>query len=278
MHARAGFAAALAVAVAACGGGSASPPALAYRLPSPAQASYDVFDTATISIQALGQSLDLRVESSAIYDVAFARANDGVQVTMSVEDLDATINIPMAGPIPVDESSVAGELVFTLDRLGSASLVSAPEVDDAAGQLVPPLQIAHTFFPALPGRSVRAGDTWSDTISYEDDGTVTGGEDVQRSIFQYTAVGDTVIAGTPLLRIAFDGTSEVAQTLGMQGTEIEQSTTLRIEGHVLWDLTAGRMYERVTTSTGAGTVRIAMMPGELPTRLQVVSRVRLRSE
>src|SRR5690606_24330482 len=84
MHARAGFAAALAVAVAACGGGPASPPALAYRLPSPAESSYDVFDTATISIQALGQSLDLRVRSAAIYDVAFARAGDGVEVTMSI--------------------------------------------------------------------------------------------------------------------------------------------------------------------------------------------------
>jgi hypothetical protein len=37
------------------------------------------------------------------------------------------------------------------------------------------------------------------------------------------------------------------------------------------------MFERVTTSTGEGTVRVAMLPTELPTRFRSVSRVRLRS-
>ena len=83
MHARSCLAAALAVSLAACGGGGASPPALAYRLPTPAEASYDVHDTATVSMQALGQSLDLRVESSAVYALGFARADDGVMVTLS---------------------------------------------------------------------------------------------------------------------------------------------------------------------------------------------------
>src|SRR5687767_11020124 len=92
------------IPLAGCGVGSTSPPALAYRLPTPAEASYDVLDTATISIEALGQSLDLHVESSAVYDLAFARADDGVTVTLSVADLAATIGIPMAGPMTVDES------------------------------------------------------------------------------------------------------------------------------------------------------------------------------
>jgi hypothetical protein len=265
---------------AACGGGSTSPPALAYGLPTPAEASYDVLDTATISMQALGQSLDLQVESSAVYDLAFARADDGVTVTLTVADLDATVAVPMAGPITVDESSVAGDLVFTLNRRGDATLVSAPAVDETAGQLVPALQIAHSFFPALPGTAVRPGDTWTDTISSEDDGAAagTGAEGVQRSVLEYTAVGDTVIASRPLLEIAFTGTAEIRQTLTMQGMEIEQATNLQITGHVLWDLQAGRMFERVTASTGTGSVRVAMLPAELPTRFQSVSRVRLRPE
>ena len=264
--------------LAACGTGSTAPPALAYRLPTPAEAAYDVLDTATISIEALGQSLELEVESSAVYDLAFARADDGVTVTLSVADLDATIAIPMAGPIAVDESSVSGDLVFTLDRRGNASMVSAPTVDQTVGQLVPPLQIAHSFFPALPGAAVRLGDTWTDTISYENDGAATGGAGTQRSVLQYSAAGDTVIAGRSLLRITFTGTAQVSQTIGMQGTEIEQATDLQLEGHVLWDVEAGLMFERVTSSTGTGRVRIAMMPTELPTRFQSISRVRVRPE
>jgi hypothetical protein len=270
--------AALAIPLAACGAGSTSPPALAYGLPTPSEASYDVLDTATVSIEALGQSLDLDVGSSAIYDLSFARAEDGVTVTLRVADLAATIGIPMAGPMNFDESSVAGDLVFTLDRRGNASMVSAPTMDETVGQLVPPVQIANSFFPALPGTAVRAGDTWTDTISYESQGDATGGAGMQRSVLQYTAVGDTAIAGRPLLRIAFTGTAEVSQTLGMQGTEIEQATDLQLEGHVLWDREAGLMFERVTSSTGTGRVRVAGMPAELPTRFRSMSRVRMRPE
>jgi hypothetical protein len=64
----------------------------------------------------------------------------------------------------------------------------------------------------------------------------------------------------------------------MQGMELEQSTELQLTGHVLWDRQAGSMFERVTTSTGAGSVRISAMPTELPTRFQSVSRVSLRPE
>jgi len=270
---------ALMLPLVACGG-STSPPALAYGLPTPAEVSYDVRDSATISMQALGQSLDLQVESSAVYDLAFARADDGVTVTLTVAELDATVAVPMAGPITIDESSVSGDLVFTLDRRGDAALVSAPAVDDAAGQLVPPLQIAHSFFPALPGTAVRPGDTWTDTISYDGDGDAAGAGTVgvQRSVLEYAAVGDTVIAGRPLLQIAFNGTAEIRQTLSMQGMEIEQATDLQLTGHVLWDQQAGLMFERVTASTGTGSVRVAMMPAELPTRFQSVSRVRLRPQ
>jgi hypothetical protein len=284
MRARPFVAINLGIALAACGTGGGGPPALAYRLPTPAEASYDVLDTATIAIDALGQSLELEVGSEAVYRLAFARADDGVTVTLSVDDLAATVSVPMAGPIAVDESSISGDLVFTLDRRGDAELVAAPEIDAAAGQLLPPLQIANSFFPALPGSAVGPGDTWVDTISYAYDGggAVTNpgdaGAGTQLSILRYTAVGDTVVGGTPLLRIAFTGTSEISNTLSMQGAEIQQSTSLQLDGQVLWDLQRGIMFERRTTSTGTGRVRVAMLPSELPTRFQAVSRVRLRPE
>jgi len=287
MRVRSILSGACALAVAACAGGSATPPALAYRLPAVTEVTYDVLDTATVGIEALGQTLELEVGSAAVYGVSFSRAGEGVRVTLSVEDLAATLTVPMAGPIEVDESSITGDLVFTLDRRGEATLEAAPEVDDAIGQLMPPLQVAHSFFPALPGTPVRVGDRWADTISYGSDGA-DGGPAVgpaaseaagtQRSVIEYTAVGDTVVAGTSLLRIAFDGTSEVTQTLTMQGMEIEQSTNLDLVGHVLWDTQAGMMFERRTVSTGTGRVRIALMPAELPTRLESITQVRLRRE
>jgi hypothetical protein len=283
MRVRLYVSAACAYALAACAAGSPAPPSLAYRLPAVTDVTYDVLDTATVGIEALGQTLELEVGSAAVYGVSFSRAGEGVRVTLSVEDLAATVAVPMAGPIEVDESSITGDLVFTLDRLGQATMEAAPEVEEAIGQLMPPLQVANSFFPALPGRPVRAGDSWTDTISYGGDGSAgnaaaSESTGTQRSVIEYTAVGDTVIAGTSLLRIAFDGVSEVSQTLTMQGAEIEQSTDLELEGHVLWDAQAGVMFERRTVSIGTGTVRIALMPAELPTRFESVTHVRLRRE
>jgi hypothetical protein len=264
------------LALGACVGGSVSPPALAYRLPNPTDITYDVLDTATVGIEALGQAIEFDVGSAAVYGLTFAQAGDGVRVTLSVEDLQATLVVPLTGPIEVDESSVAGDLVFTLDRRGEATVESVPRVDGTAGQLVPALQIANSFFPALPGGPVRPGDTWLDTISYGNDGD-TGGA-TQRAVLEYTAVGDTVIDGTSLLHITFDGTADVGQALSMQGAEIQQSTNLALSGHVLWDLQGGMMFERRTVSIGTGRVRLAMLPDELPTRFEAVSNVRLKRE
>lgn len=262
--------AAVAAQLASCGGGPAAPPALAYRLPSEPEVRYLVTDTAVISIEALGQSLALELGSAARYAVAFARADDGLEVTVGVEELDATVAVPMAGPMTFDESSVTGELVFTLDRRGEVAVLSTPEIGEAARQLVPPEQMAHSFFPTLPGTAVSMGERWVDTVAFETD---QGGG--QRTILAYTVVGDTLVDGADLLHITFAGTSELTQALAMQGTRIEQTTNLEIAGHVLWDLQRGLMIERVTTMNGGGTVRTPLLPGELPTRYDMRSQAKL---
>jgi hypothetical protein len=256
--------------VAGCGAGPSAPPSLAYRLPEPPEVSYAVTDTAVITIEALGQSLSLDVGSAAIYAVRFERAEEGVRVTLAVEDLSATVGVPMAGPMTFDESSVAGDLVFSLDRRGEVTVVSTPEVDEAARQLVPPEQMAHSFFPALPGTAVAAGDGWADTVAFE---SAQGGG--QRTILEYSVVGDTLVDALSLLHVRFAGTSELTQALSMQGTQLEQRTDLDLAGHVLWDLRRGLMFERVAHMSGTGTVRTPLLPAELPTRFDMRSRARL---
>jgi hypothetical protein len=255
-----------------CGMGSSAPPALAYRLPAEREVRYEVVDTAVISIEALGQRLALDVGSAAEYAMTFDRAGDGIRVTLRVVELSATMNVPMAGPVTFDESSISGDLVFTVDRRGGVAVVATPEVDAAVRQLVPPEQVAHSFFPALPGTAVALGGTWVDTLAYEAEGGA------QRTISSYVVVGDTVVDGRSLLRIDFHGTAEMEQALSMQGTQVQQKTNLALEGHVLWDQQRGLIYERETRMSGTGTVRMPLLPTELPTRLEMRSRARLASE
>jgi hypothetical protein len=263
------------LALSACAGRASGPPALAYRLPDPTRVSYAVGDTALIEIDALGQSLTLEAKSVALYGVSFERAGDGIRATLDIEDLEAEINVPMAGPMRVDESIVSGGLVVMLGRRGDVTIVESPEVEEAASQFFSGPTIAHAFFPGLPGTVVRAGDNWVDTVAYSDAGET--GEASQSSVLTYTVIGDTSVDGRSLLEIDFAGTSESRQTMDLQGVGIEQSMRLQVEGRMLWDLQRGLMFESETTSTGTGSVRIAVAPAPLPTRVQTRQRLRLEA-
>jgi len=262
------------VALASCSAGSSAPPALAYRLPDPAQVVYAAADTLAIEINALGQTMTLDVGSTALYDVSFRRAAEGITATLRVRELQADVSLPMVGPMRVDEAIVEGDLVVTLDRRGRATILESPDVEEAASAFFAGPTIAHSFFPGLPGTAVRPGDSWVDTVAYAEDGDT--GESSQRSITTYTVVGETAVEGRSLLEISLTGTSEMRQTMSLQGAEIRQETNLTVEGRVLWDLQSGLMFERETTSTGTGTVRAQVAPMPLPTRVQSRSRVRLQ--
>lgn len=266
----------VAVASASCASGSAGPPALAYRLPDLRGVTYRAGDTLSIGITALGQALDLTVNSTAQYDVAFARADDGVEVTLSVRELAADVKLPMADPLSVNEDIVEGDLVFTLSRRGDVTVIQSPDVEEAASPLFAGPTVAHSFFPGLPGLAVAVGDSWVDTVSYGDDDDA--GESSQTSVMTYTVSGEAMVDGRSLLEITFEGTQEMRQTLTLQGAEIAQETHLGVRGRVLWDQQRALMFERETVSTGTGTVRVALAPTPLPTRVEIRSHARLQPQ
>ncbi len=263
------------LAVAACGPGSSAPPALAYRVPDPANVQYDAADTLAIAINALGQTLTLDVGSTALYDVGFTRSGDGIRATLRVRDLQADVNVPMVGPMRVDEAIVQGDLVVEVSRRGDVTMLQSPQVEEAASAFFAGPSIAHSFFPGLPGTAASVGDTWVDTVSFSEDGNT--GESTQRSITTYTLVGDTVVSGRSLVRVALTGTTEMRQTMSLQGAAIRQETDLEVQGHVLWDQQRGLLFERSTVSRGTGTVRAEAFPAPLPTRVEARSRVSLRA-
>jgi len=244
-------------------------------VPDPSTVSYSAGDTLVVEINALGQTLGLRVNGTARYDVAFARADDGVRVTLAVRELAAEVTLPMAGPLRVDEDIVQGDLVFELTRRGDATVIELPDVDATATPFFAGPTIAHSLFPGLPGGAVQPGDSWVDTVSFSDGGD--SGDSSQTSVTTYTVVGEAVVDGRALLEIAFEGTQEMQQAMALQGAEIRQQTQLSVRGRVLWDLQRGMMFERETISTGTGTVMVAVAPAPLPTRVEIRSRVRLEA-
>lgn len=261
---------------AGCSSGPPSPPALAYGMPSAADAVYSFGDTTRVEVNALGQRMELGIRGSAVYDVRFSPASNGVDVRMSVRSLSATVTSPMGSPPGADESDVEGELVFSMDRMGNATITSEPVVSEVASQVASGLVVANGFFPGLPGRTVMPGESWVDTIDYS--GSDAAGTRTERSILRYTVRGDSIVGGRAYMAIALDGSSEVSSEMDVGGMKISQSSDVVLEGLVLWDVQNGRMFEVRRSGTGRGTVSVPIAPIPLPIEITTTQRARLQGD
>jgi hypothetical protein len=266
---------ALGLALTACAGGPPEPPALAYGDHTENSLRYEHGDTTEVSMSVMGQRMDVSQAGVATYGVELGRVPDGVTVTITVQDLAATISQPMGAPIRIDESDIDGSLQFKLGRKGGTlSVTQRPSVTDEASQIVSGLEMAHNFFPGLPGRAAGVGDSWTDTVMFQgEDGP---GERSETSVLTYSVVGDTLVDGRTLLHISMSGTSRTEQDLEMGGMAIHQESEVEVEGFVLWDFQRRLMFENYRRATGSGTVTLPIMPAEIPIEVISTKRTRLR--
>jgi len=263
----------LTLAASTCGGGPSGPPGLAYDLPRTSQVRYVTGDTSTMDIDAGGQAMQAFVNVSTTLGAAFARAAGGVEVTMTVEDMDARVSNPM-GSVAADEGGVEGTLVFTMDRRGAATLVSQPTTSETAGQFFQPLSLAHGFFPRLPGRAAGVGESWTDTIRVE--GEQGMGSVSAVTVVTYTVAGDSALAGLSLVKIGLEGASEATARGATMGMDFTQTVTGTLSGWALWDPQRGLLVESYTESDGRGSMEVAAAPFPLGLRVRSQSRVRLQ--
>jgi hypothetical protein len=253
------------------GGGGMSPPTLTFQVPDQPQVRYSQADTAVISIDAGGQMFDVSMVSNAVMDMTFAPAENGVRVTATWAELDATVSNPMGAPERFSVDDVDGPLVFDLDSRGVAQVVSAPSLKANVAQMVSPAALANGFFPRLPGGAPTPGMTWTDTIAFEADEGV--GSTISRSIVTYTVAGDTAVAGQTLLKVDMEG--EMSQTAEgvTSGMSFVQDAAGSFSGYFLWDLAGGIMHSQMSESELVGTMDVDAAPFPLDIAVRGVSRV-----
>lgn len=265
-----------AVWLAACSSGPPAPPALAYGEQSVSAAAYSFADSTSVSLSVMGQSMRLSQEGVAEYEVTFGEAPSGVGVTFAVRSMDATLSQPMGAPVRIDESMVQGDLAFALDRQGNATVDRRPTVADEASQMVSGLSLAHTFFPALPGRAAMPGESWVDSLTYS--GQEGPGTREESAVLRYTVVGDTVVDGRALLHIGVEGTTSLHNDMEFSGMQVSQTSELEVSGFVLWDVQRGVMFEQYKESAGSGQVSVPIAPVPIPISVRSVQRARLQQQ
>lgn len=275
MRTRAPTALLVSVALAACASGPSASP-LGYAVPGTPDVTYLVGDTISIALQGLGlgQDAEIGARSAATYALHFERGVQGVAVTATIQSLAADVVMPMADPIAMDETALSGDFTFEVDGRGRVLSMSSPQADQVGGQVFAAPVLAHTLFPRLPGRVVATGDTWVDSVTYVEAGDA--GETEVRSALTYTVLGESQSAGRSLLDVGFEGTATVTQDLDVQGASVTQASQVSVTGTMRWDAAASLLYESEMTMEGEGTVRVALLPAALPTRVRWLTRVRLQ--
>lgn len=259
---------------AACApGGPPAPPALAWGLPAETSLTYLRGDTVRMDLELGGQRFDARVRSAATLGAEFSREGDGVRVSLAVEELQGRLSQPMGAPVTADATEVEGPLGFTVDRRGRVSSVSVPRLSGGAEQILEPFTTAHSFFPRLPGRAARPGDTWTDTLQFE--GETGLGTLRTRAVLTYTLEGDTTIAGRTLARISSRGTMETASDGTVAGMRVRQSARGTLEGGYLVDAARSVLVRSHESADLRGRMEVPAAPAPLSLRLRRETTVSL---
>lgn len=243
--------------LAACSGPGGVTPSggLMYTVPATSSVVYVAESTQNISIDAgpMG-SMAMTANSEAELAMAFASGPDGIQVTTTFQKVSASMDNPMGGAETASESDIDGQLVFTIDKTGKGTLVSAPEVKGTAEQLISPTTFVYEFFPRLPGGAADPGDMWTDTIQYEIN--MEQGDVSSKSVVTYTLVGDTVVDGLTLLHVTYEGDAEAVGTGLSGGTEVIQTFAGDLTGMFLWDPARSLMVWSESSQDLDGTVEV----------------------
>lgn len=270
---------ALVAPLAACAGGGASPgsmagpPALAYAPPPGGAVTYLQGDTIEMEIDAGGQMLDVTVAMSSVLDVTYAGGGDEIEVTIDFREFQIDASNPMAGSQRGDESEIDGPVVFSMDRRGVGTLIASPEVDGVAEQAVSPQSMAASFFPRLPGRAVTAGEMWTDTVTLDID--ENAGSTEGTTIYEFTAVGDTVVDGATYLKVAFTSDDDRRQETVQDGARITQDVGGNGSGWYLWDSGRNLVVEQFLQARLRGSMEVSMAPVPLGLDMVVVQHLRL---
>lgn len=272
--------AALLLTAAACSSagapGSPAPgAALAYTLPTSAPLTYVVGDTSVVSMDLMGNSMQISMNSSVVVDLALARTASGLDATLTFQSVTGEINNPMAGAMKISDADKPGPTRMSVDPRGVVTITEKPPLTTVLAQVLGSESYARRMFLRLPGRAVSAGARWVDTVSLNEEaaGMSTSGT----SIFASTLRGDTVIAGLRLLVIDSDATTSQQLSGSPEGVEVRQMLAGTSKIVTLWDAARGAMFERTETGTLSGAMELpAMGVSGMPVNVRQTQIIRLR--
>jgi len=273
--------AALSLLAAACSsGGAPGTPApggagLAYSMPTSGALHYDVADTAIVTMDVMGQSVQVTVQSQAVIGLSLDRAGAGLAGTLTFESLSGEATNTMGPGMTVSDADKPGPTSLTIDPRGAITVTARPEMSSTLQQVLGSESYVHRMFVRLPGRAVTPGTSWTDTVSISE--PTAGMSTSVRTVVTSTLRGDTMVAGARLLVIDSKLATQQKVSGTNQGVEIQQTITGNTTAVTLWDPARGVLVERRESGALTGSMDLpAMGMSGLPLNVRQSQIVRLR--
>lgn len=256
------IAAATLLALGACGGAPEAPsPAtteLAYTIPATNPATYSSADTAHINIMVQpGMPMEQTMGQNSTVRLTFApRAGTpgNLSVTAAYVDFAAFAESSMMPRQDVGGEGLTGDFTLSLTPEGDVEVVAGPELPEAIERMSMNNNLFADFFVRLPNRLVHPGESWTDTIRFEDETEVA--HTTNEAIVVSTFLGDTTVAGRTLWVIHSNKTTSLVVEGDMQGMAMRNELSGSIVQRTLWDPARRLLHSSFSNGNMRGTVSI----------------------
>jgi hypothetical protein len=207
---------------------------LEYKMPEGSTFGYEISQIAEQEFEMMGQPTTMEFDKSYVITLLSRGLKQGNHdLGITIESMDAGMSSPQ-GDFPADVSGVAGKSFdLTLSPLGKEmQLAGADAIEYGLGMagsrsVTPDFQ---SMFPDLPGRPVKAGDTWTsaDSLNVKD----SGSDILIATSSVHTLDGIETINGMECARIKTDVTGTVTREGSQMGATLAFSGTG--EGAEVW--------------------------------------------
>jgi len=195
---------------------------LEYKLPAGRVLTYQSKAEESQIMEVMGQSMDTSTTSTSTFTFKGKGAKDkNLLMSVTIDDMAISATGPQ-GDMSPDMASVKGKSFdMVLSPLGAEVDVTGAEAISyaIAGESRNLASGFKTFFPDLPGKPVKVGDTWPATASIEEK---TGGMTIKIDLqYVHTLEGFETIDGVECARIG----SQVTGTITGSGSQMGQDLT-----------------------------------------------------
>jgi hypothetical protein len=250
---------------------------LEYKMPAGRALTYQTKSEDSQIMEVMGQSMDTQTSNTSTITFKSKGPKDkNLLIGVTIDDIAATVTSSAQGDMSPDMTSVKGKSFdMVLSPLGSEVDVTAAEAItySVATETRSVASGFKTFFPDLPGKPVKIGDTWPSSTSVEEKtGSMTIRIDLQNV---HTLEGFETIDGQECARVSAQVTGTITGSGSQMGQDLTFSGT--IKGKDVWHFAVkeGAYVKSATESTTQMSIEVAAAGMSIPVTQTTKAEVKL---